>query len=173
MSSFICQKEIITFVVVQLLSCVQLFGLQSPHELQHTRFPWPSQSLGVCSNSHPLSQWYHPTISSSVVPFSSCFQSFLVSESFPGSRLFTSGGQSIGVSASTTVLLMNIQDGFPLGLTGLISLLSKDSQESSPVWQFENISSSVHNLLNGRTLQIHTWLLEKPEPWLDGPLLAK
>ena len=87
---------------------------------------------GVSSNSCPLSWWCHPTISSSVVPFSSCRQSFLTSGSFPTSRLFASGGQSVGASASS-VLPMNIQGWFPLGLTGLISLLSKrDSQESSP-----------------------------------------
>ena len=95
-----------------------------PHGLQHDRLPCPSPSPGVCSNSCPLSQWCHPTISSSVVPFS-CPQSFPASGSFPMSRLFQSGAQSIGVSASASVLLMNTQGWFPLGLTGLISLLSK------------------------------------------------
>ena len=98
---------------------------------------------GVSSNSCPLSWWCHPTISSSVVPFSSCRQSFLTSGSFPTSRLFASGGQSVGASASS-VLPMNIQGWFPLGLTGLISLLSKrDSQESSPAPQFKGINTSV------------------------------
>ena len=92
---------------------------------QHARFPCPSQSSGVCSNSWPLSRWCHPTISSSVVPFSSCLQSFPASGSSPMSWLFTSGDQSIGASATASVLPMNIQDWFPLGLTGLISLLSK------------------------------------------------
>ena len=92
-----------------------------PHELQHTRLPCPSLSLGVCSNSCPLSRWCHPTISSSVIPFSR-LQSFPASGSFPMSRLFTSGGQSIGASASTSVLSVNIQGWFPLELTGLISL---------------------------------------------------
>ena len=96
-----------------------------PHGLQHDRLPCPSPSPGVCSNSCPLSQWCHPTISSSVVPFSFCPQSFPASGSFPMSRLFQSGAQSIGVSASASVLLMNTQGWFPLGLTGLISLLSK------------------------------------------------
>ena len=86
-------------------------------------FPCPSRSSGVCSNSWPLSRWRHPTISSSVIPFSSCLQSFPASGSSPMSWLFASGGQSIGTSA--TVLPMNIQGWFPLGLTGLISLMSK------------------------------------------------
>ena len=108
--------------VVQLLSCVRLL---QPREQQHTRLPSPSLSPGVCSNSCPSSQWCHPTISSSVVPFSSCPQSFPVSGPFPMSRLFASGSQSIGALASASVLPMNIQDWFPLGLTGLISLQSK------------------------------------------------
>ena len=108
--------------VVQLLS--HAWRLQS-QGLQHTRLPCPSLSPRVCSNSCPSSRWCHPTISSSVVPFSSCLQSFQASGSFPMSQFFTSGGQSIGVSASASVLLMNIQDWLPLGLTGSISLLSK------------------------------------------------
>ena len=98
-----------------------------PHELQHTMLPCPSLSLGVCANSCPLNWWCHPTISSSVVPFCPCPQSFPASVSFPVSRLFTSGGQSIGTPASVSVLSMNILDWFPLWLTGLISLLSKPS----------------------------------------------
>ena len=96
-----------------------------PHGLQHTRLLSPSPSHRVCSNSCPVSQWCHPTISSSVVPFSSHLQSFPASGSFPMSWFFTSGGQSIGVSASASVLPMHIQDWFPLGLTGCISLQSK------------------------------------------------
>ena len=96
-----------------------------PHELQHTRPPCPSPSPGACSNSCPLIWRYHPTISSSVVPFSSCPQSFPASWSFPMRQLFLSGGQNIGVSASASILPMNIQDWFSLGLTGLISLQSK------------------------------------------------
>ena len=96
-----------------------------PHELQHTRLPCPSPTPRACSNSCPLNRWCHPTISSSVVPFSSCFQSCPASGSFTMSQLFASGGQRIGVSASTLVLPMNIQDWFPLGWTGWISLLSK------------------------------------------------
>ena len=95
-----------------------------PHGLQHTRLPCPSPTPKACSDSCPLSQWSHPTISSSVIPFS-CLQSFLASGSFPMSQFFTSRGQSIGVSASSSVLPMNIQEWFPLGWTGWISLQSK------------------------------------------------
>ena len=91
-----------------------------PHGLQHTRLPCPSPTPGACSNSCPLSWWYHPTILSSVVPFSSQLQSFPASGSFQMSQFFTSGGQSIGVSASASVLPMNIQDWFPLGCLGQI-----------------------------------------------------
>ena len=96
-----------------------------PHGLQHARPPCPSPTPRVYSNSCPLSQWWHPTISSSAVPFSSHLQSFPASGSFPMSQLFTSGGQSIGVSASASVLPMNTQDWSPLGWTDLISLQSK------------------------------------------------
>ena len=95
------------------------------HGLQHARLPCPSPALRVYSNSCPLIQWCHPIISFSVVPFSSCLQPFPASGSFQMSHFFTSSGKSIGVSASTSVLLMNIQDWFPLGWTGWISLQSK------------------------------------------------
>ena len=111
---------------VHSLSHVQLF---STPWLQHTRFPCPSTTPGDCSNSCPLSWWCHPTISSSVVPFSSSLQSFSASGSFPMSQFFAkywSSGQSIGVSASTSVLPLNIQGWFPLGLTDLISLQPKE-----------------------------------------------
>ena len=96
-----------------------------PHELQHARPPCPSPTPGIHPNPCPLSRWCHPTNSSSVVPFSSCPQSFPASGAFQMSQLFASGGQSIGVSASTSVLLMNTQDWSPLGWTGWISLQSK------------------------------------------------
>ena len=96
-----------------------------PYGLQRARPPCPSPTPGACSNSCSLSRWCHPTISSSVVPFSSCLQSFPASGSFPMSWLFASGGESIGASASVSNLPMNIQGWFPLGLTGLISLQSK------------------------------------------------
>ena len=99
-------------------------SLQS-HGLEHTRPPCPSLTSGVYSNSCPLSPWCHPTISSSVVPFSSCLQSFPASESFQTSQFFAAGGQSIGVSASALFLPMNIQDWFHLGSISWITLLSK------------------------------------------------
>ena len=109
---------------VQFSRSVMSNSLQ-PHGLQRARPPCPSPTPGVYSNSCSLSQWCHPTISSSIVPFSSRFQSFLASGSFPMSQLFASGGQSIRVSASTSVLPMNIHNWFPLGWTGWISLQSK------------------------------------------------
>ena len=96
-----------------------------PHGLQHARLPCPSPTPGAYSNSCPLSRWCHPTISSSVVPFSSCPQSFPASRSFPISQLFVSGSPSIGVSATTSVLPMNTQDWSPLGWNGWISSQSK------------------------------------------------
>ena len=109
---------------VQFSSSVMSNSLQ-PHGLKHARPPCPSPTPGVYSNKCLLSQWCHPTISSSVIPFSSCLQSFSASESIPLSQFFTSGGQSIGVLASTSVLPMNIQDWCPLEWTGWISLQSK------------------------------------------------
>ena len=123
-----------------------------PHGLQHTRPPCPSPTPGVYSNSCPLSWWYHPTISSSVVPFSSCPQSLPASGSFQMSQLFASGSQIIGVSASTSVLPMNTQDRSPLGWTGWSSLQSRDSQESSPTPQFKSINSSALSFLYSPTL---------------------
>ena len=99
--------------------------LLQPHGLQHTTLPCPSPTPGVCANSCSLSRWCHPTTSSSVIPVSSCLQSFPASGSFPVSQLFPSSGQSIGASVSAAVFPMNIQDWFPLGLTSLISLHSK------------------------------------------------
>ena len=108
---------------VQFSHSVMSNSLQ-PHGLQHTRLPCPSPTPRAYSNSCPSRRWYHPTISSSVIPFS-CLQSFPASVSFPLSWFFVSNGQSIGVSASASVLPMNIQDWFPLGWTGWISLQSK------------------------------------------------
>ena len=123
-------------------------SLQPPW-LQHTRLPCPPLSLGICSNSCPLSPWCHPTISSSVTPFSSCSQSFTASMSFSMSWLFTSGGQSIGASVSASVLPVNIQGWFPLGLTSLISLLSKS------LLQHHSLKASIFQcsaFFNGPTL---------------------
>ena len=107
------------FSLVQSLSCVQHFAT---HGLYHTRFSSPSPTPGTCPNPSPLSRWCQPTISSSVVPFSSCLQSFPASGPFPMSQFFTAGRQSIGVSASASVLPMNIQNWSPLRWTGWISL---------------------------------------------------
>ena len=144
-----------------------------PHESQHARPPCLPPTPGVHPNPCPLCQLCHRTISSSVVPFSSCPQSFPASGSFPMSQFFTSGGRSIGVSASISVLPMNTQDWSPLGRTGWVSLQSKGLSRV-----FSNITVQKHQFFSTQlSLQsnshIHTWPLEKPEPWLDRPLLAK
>jgi len=124
-----------------------------PHEPQQVRPPCLSPTPRVYSNSCSLSQWCHPAISSSVTPFSSCLQLFPASGSFPMSQLFASGGQSVRVSVSTSVLPMNIQDWFPLGLTDLISLQStRDSHESYSTPQFKSINFSAFSLLYGPAL---------------------
>ena len=137
---------------ILLFSCSVVANSLWPHGLQHTRPPCSSPSPGACSNSCPLSQWCHPAISSSVVPFSSCPQSLPASGSFPMSQLFASGGQSIGVSALASVLPMNIQDWFPLGWTGLIFFLSKGVSRVSSNTIVQSISSSVLNFLYSATL---------------------
>ena len=117
-----------------------MFDSFQPHGLTAVRLPCPSPSPRACWNSCPLSQWCHPTISSSVTPFSSYPQSFPAAESFLMSRLFTSGGQSIGASASPSVLPMSIQDWFPLELTGLISLQAKGLSRvfsSTKIWKHQ------------------------------------
>ena len=131
------------------------------HRLQHTRLPCPSPTPGAYSNSCPSSWWCHPTISSSVIPFSR-LQSFPAPGSFPVSQFFASGGQSTGVSASTSVLPMTIQDWFPLELTGWISLQSKGlsrvfSNTAVQKHQFFGAQLSLHS-----NFHIHTLLLEKP-----------
>ena len=146
-------------------SCLTLCD---PHGLQHTRLPCPSLSPGVCSNSCPLSQWCHPTISSSATFFSSCPQSFPAgsfpmsqglfrwgssqSGSFPMSQLFTSGGQSIGAWSSASVLPMNIQDWFPSGLTGWISLQSK----------------GLSRVFSSTTVQRHQFFGTQPSLWSNS-----
>ena len=138
-----------------------LFNSLWPHESQHTRPPCPSSTPRVHPNPCP-SSWCHPTISSSVVPFSSCPQSFPAWGSFPIIQLCASGGQSIGASASTSVLPMNNQDWSPLGWTGWISLQSKGLSRV-----FSNTTVQKHQFLSAQpslwsTSHIHTWLMEKP-----------
>ena len=128
-----------------------------PQETQHAKPPCPSPTARIHSNSS-LSQWCHPTISSSVVPFSSCLPSFPTSGSSQMSHFFASGGQSIAVSASKSVLPMNTQDWYCLGCIGWISLQSKDSQESSPTPWFKSISSLALSFLHSPTLtSIHDY----------------
>ena len=143
------------FSLVQSISHVQLLG---PHGLQHARPPCPSLTPGVHPNQCPPSWWCHPTISFSVFSFSSCPQSFRASGSFQISQFFTSGGQSIGVSASTSVLPMNFQDWSPLGWTGCISLQSKGLSRVFSNPQFKSITSSALSFLYSPTLtSIHDY----------------
>ena len=123
-----------------------------PHGLDPARLPCPSPTPRACSNSCPSSGWCHPIISSSVIPFSSCMQTCPASGSFQLSQFFASGGQSIGVSVSALVLPMNIQDWFPLGLTGLTPCSPGGSQESSLTPQFKSINYSALSLVYGPTL---------------------
>ena len=158
---------VVALLLLLLFSCSVMSHSLQPHGLQHTRLPCFSPSPRASSNSRPLSQWCHPTISSSVIPFSSCLQSFPALGSFPMSQLFTAGGQSIGASVSALVLPMNIQDWFPLGLTDLISLLS---QELSSI--FSNNTVQKHQFFGTHpsllsTSHTHTWI------WLYGSLWAK
>ena len=136
-------------------SCSVLFNSLRPHGQQHAGLPCPSPTPRACSNSCPLSWWCHPTISSSVIPVSSCLQSFPASGSFPVSQFFKSGGPSIGASASASVLPMNIQNWFPLEWTGLI-LQSKGLPRV-----FSNTTVQQHQFLWSNS-HIHTLLLAKP-----------
>ena len=145
-------------VILFSFSSVASDSLRS-HGLQRTRLPCPSPTPGVNSNLCPLSQWCHPTISSTVIPFFSCLQSFPASGPFPMSQAFASGGQSVGDPAAASILPMNVQDWFPLGLTGWISLLSKGlSRIFSSTTQLEGINSSSFSLLYDMTLMsIHDY----------------
>ena len=163
-------KSSLQFSSVQSLSRDRLFV--TPW-IADTRPPCPSPAPGDHPDSCPSSLWCYPAISSSVVPFSSCPQSLSVSGSFPMSQLFAWGGQSIGVSALAAVLPMNIQDWFPLAFTGWISLQSKGLSRV-----FSNTTVQKHQFFGAQlssqsNSHILTWPLEKPYPWLDGPLLAK
>ena len=151
------------FAEVQFSPSVMANSL-GPHGLQYARPLCPSPILEAYSNLCPLSRWCHPTISSSVVPFSSCLQYFPASGSFQMSQFFASGGQNIGVSASASVLPLNIQDWFPLGWTGWISLQSKGLSRV-----FSNTTVQKHQFFSAQLFfffksnsHIHTWLLEKP-----------
>ena len=147
---------LLLFIVVQSLSSL-LDSLQ-PHKLQLTRLPCPLPFPGVCSNPCPLSWWCHPAISSSVILFSFCLQSFPPSGSYLMSQLFASGGQSTRASASASILPKDIQGWFSLGLTGLISLLSKGLSRDFSSIQFKSINPSELSLLYGPTLtSIHDY----------------
>ena len=144
-----------------------------PHGLQHTRPPCPSPTPTVYPNSHPLRWWCHPTISSSVVPFSSPLQSSPASGVFQTSQFFTLGGQSIGISASTSVLPLNTQDWFPLGWTGWISLPSNGLSRV-----FSNAKDQKHQLFGAQVSlwsnsHIHIWNTVKAIVWVDRPLSVK
>ena len=143
-------------------SCSGVSDSLWPHEPQHAMPPCPSPTPRVYPNPCPLSRWCQPTISSSVIPFSSCPQSFPASGSFQMSQLFPLDGQNIGVSASASFPPKKSQGWSPLGWTGWISLQSKGLSRDSPIPQFKSISSSALSLLYSPTLNIHTWLLEKP-----------
>ena len=158
--SFAVYEPDVPFSSVHFSHTVMSDSLQ-PCRLQHARPPCPSSTPGVHSNSCPLNQWWHPTISFSVVPFSSCLQSFPVSGSFQMSHFFASGGRSIVVSASASVLPMNLQDWFPLGWTGWISLQCKGLSRV-----FSNTTIQKHQFFGAQlssqsNSHIHTWLLEK------------
>ena len=146
---------------VQLSHSVVSYSLR-PHGLQHARLPCPSPTARAHSNSCPSSRWCHPTISSSLIPFFFYLQSFLASGSFPMSQCFASDGQSIGASALASVLPMIIQDWYPLGWTGWISLQSKGLSgvfSNTTVQKHQFFSAQLSSQSNSH---IHTWLLEKP-----------
>ena len=154
----VCYKPAAFSRLTSLWVYVQFDSVQSlvvsdslgPHELQHARPPCPTPTPGACPNSWPLSRWCYPTISSSVILFSSCPQSFPASGSFQMSQLFAWGSQTLGVSASTSDLPMNTQDWSPIGWTGWISLQSKGLSRV-----FSNTTVQKHQFCS-------TWLLEKP-----------
>ena len=133
-----------------------------PHESQHARPPYPSPTPGIYPNPCPLSRGYHPTISSSVIPFFSCPQSLPASGSFPMSQFFTWGGQSIGVSASASVLPMNTEDWSPSGRTGWIALQSKGLSRVSSNTTVQKHQFFGTQLYSQSNSHIHTWPLEKP-----------
>ena len=163
------RKEYKGFSTVQF-SCPVVSDSLRPHGLQHARLPCPSPTPRACSSSCPSSWWCHPTISSSVIPFSSRLQSFWASGSFLMSQFFASGGQSTRASSSASVLPMNIQDWFPLGWAAWISLQSKGLSRA-----FSNTTVQKHQLFSAQpslwsNSHIHMWLMKKPHLWLYGSL---
>ena len=150
---------------VQFSSVAQSSDSLWPHELQHTRLPCPASTTKVRPNPCPLSRWCHPTISSSVIPFSSCPQSLQASGFFQMSQLFASNGQSIGVSASASVFPMNIQDWFPLGWTGLISLQSILKEISSEI--------SLEGMMLKLKLQYFGHLMRRADSFEKTMMLGK
>ena len=147
--------------VLQFRSVIQSCLTLRPHESQHARPSCPSPTPGVYPNRCPSSRWYHPAISSSIIPSSSLPQSFPALGSFPVSQLFASGGQNIGVSASTSILPMNIQEWSHLGWTGWIFLQSKGLSRvfNTTVQKHQFFGAQLSSPSNSH---IHTWLLEKP-----------
>ena len=150
----ILQEKILEWINSVQFSHPVVSDFLRTHGLQHARLPYPSPTPRAYSNSCPLSPWCHPTISSCVVPFSSHLQSFPASGSFPMSQFFTSGGQSIGVSASVSVLPMSIQDWFPLGWSGWISLQSKGLSRVFSVQKHQFFGTQLYLWSNSH---IHTW----------------
>ena len=155
------------------ISCSVVFDSLRPHESQYARPPCQSPTPEVHSDSHPSSQWCHPVISSSVVPFSSCPQSLPASESFPMTQFLAWGGPSTGVSALASFLPKKSQGWSPSEWIGWISLQSKGFSRV-----FSNTTVQKHHFFGAQlssqsNSHIHTWPQEKPEPWLDRPLLAK
>ena len=155
-------RQQVSFLVPLPGHHIYLFEKLVTHGLQHSRVPCPLPPPRVCSNSCPLSQWCHSTIWSSAIPFSSFFQSFPALGSFPRNQFFASSGQSIGTSASASVLPMSVQGWFPLGWTGLISLLTKGLSRI-----FSNTTIRKHQFFSTQlslwsNSHIQTWLLENP-----------
>ena len=161
------------FISFSSVSLSVLSDSLRPHESTKSRPSCPSPTPGVHSNSRPSSQWCHPAILSSVVPFSSRPQSLTASESFPMSQLFAWGGQSTGVSALVSLLPKKSQGWSPSEWTGWISLQSKGLSRvfsNTTVQKHQFFSTQLSSQSNSH---IHTWPQEKPQPWLDEPLLAK
>ena len=151
---YLCASKLMSMWLFQWVQSLSHVRLCDPMDRSMPGFPCPSPSPGACSNSCPSSQWCHPTISSSVVPFSSCLQSFPASRSFLTSQFFASGGQSIGASVSASVLPMNNTElvSFSIACFDVLAAQGTHSQESSPTPQFVSINSSTLSFLYGPAL---------------------